>query len=81
MTHTVSRFRHQVQCMIWRNPKLVWNPTTGAAPTNPKSECLFGKLKLILFGEPSLRHVLQNYAPHYHQQSDHQVKDNLIHFM
>ena len=42
-----------------------------------KEECLS---KLILFGEASLRHVLSNYAQHYHQERNHQGKDNLILF-
>ena len=42
-----------------------------------KEECLS---KLILFGEPSLRHVLSNYVRHYHQERNHQGKDNLILF-
>ena len=42
-----------------------------------KEECLS---KLILFGEPSLRHVLSNHVRHYHQERNHQGKDNLILF-
>jgi putative transposase len=42
-----------------------------------KEECLS---KLILFGEPSLRHVLSNYTRHYHEERNHQGKDNLILF-
>jgi transposase InsO family protein len=42
-----------------------------------KEECLS---KLILFGEPSLRHVLSNYVRHYHEERNHQGKDNLILF-
>lgn len=42
-----------------------------------KEECLS---KLILFGEPSLRHVLSHYARHYHEERNHQGKDNLILF-
>ena len=42
-----------------------------------KEECLS---KLILFGEPSLRHVLSHYACHYHEERNHQGKDNLILF-
>ncbi len=42
-----------------------------------KEECLS---KLILFGEPSLRHVLSNYARHYHEERNHQGKDNVILF-
>jgi hypothetical protein len=36
--------------------------------------------KLILFGEPSLRHVLSNYARHYHEERNHQGNDNVILF-
>lgn len=42
-----------------------------------KEECLS---KLILFGEASLRHVLLNYARHYHEERNHQGKDNVILF-
>ncbi len=42
-----------------------------------KEECLS---KLILFGEASLRHVLSNYARHYHEERNHQGKDNVILF-
>ncbi len=42
-----------------------------------KEECLS---KLILFGEPSLRHVLSHYARHYHEERNHQGKDNMILF-
>jgi transposase InsO family protein len=42
-----------------------------------KEECLS---KLILFGEQSLRHVLSNYVRHYHEERNHQGKDNLILF-
>ena len=42
-----------------------------------REECLS---KLILFGEPSLRHVLSNYARHYHAERNHQGKDNVILF-
>jgi hypothetical protein len=42
-----------------------------------KEECLS---KLILFGEASLRHVLSHYARHYHEERNHQGKDNMIPF-
>jgi hypothetical protein len=42
-----------------------------------KEECLS---KLILFGEPSLRHVLSNYARHYHEERNHKGKGNVILF-
>lgn len=42
-----------------------------------KEECLS---KLILFGEASLRHVLSNYARHFHHERDHQGKANVILF-
>jgi transposase InsO family protein len=40
-----------------------------------KEECLS---KLILFGEPTLRHALTHYVQHYHEERNHQGKDNLI---
>ena len=42
-----------------------------------KEECLG---KLILFGEGSLRRALQQYEAHYHQERNHQGKDNLLLF-
>ncbi|MDX1410908.1 MAG: integrase core domain-containing protein, partial [Nitrospirales bacterium] len=32
--------------------------------------------RLILFGEAPLRHILKEYATHYHHQHNHQGKDN-----
>src|SRR5262245_9287427 len=40
-----------------------------------KEECL---TKLILFGEHSLRRVVSNFLEHYHQERNHQGKDNLL---
>jgi hypothetical protein len=42
-----------------------------------KEECLS---KLILLGEGSLRRVLRHYQAHYHQERNHQGKDNLLLF-
>src|SRR5215831_3170619 len=42
-----------------------------------KEECLS---KLILFGEHSLRRVVSDFLEHYHQQRNHQGKDNLLLF-
>ena len=42
-----------------------------------KDECLS---RLILFGEASLRRALQNYLAHYHQERNHQGKDNVLLF-
>lgn len=42
-----------------------------------KEECLS---KLILFGECSLRRVLQQYVVHYHEERNHQGKENRILF-
>lgn len=42
-----------------------------------KEECLS---KLILFGEASLHHTLSNYVRHYHEERNHQGKDNVILF-
>ena len=42
-----------------------------------KEECLS---KMILFGEASLRHVLSNYAHHFHNERNHQGKANVILF-
>jgi transposase InsO family protein len=39
-----------------------------------KEECLS---KLILFGERSLKRTLHHYEIHYHQERNHQGKDNL----
>jgi len=43
-----------------------------------KDECLS---KLILFGEPSLRRALQNYLVHYHEERNHQGKENVLLFL
>jgi putative transposase len=42
-----------------------------------KDECLS---RLILFGESSLRRALQQYIVHYHEERNHQGKDNRILF-
>src|SRR5215831_4431486 len=42
-----------------------------------KQECL---LKLILFGEASLRRALTAFMDHYHQERNHKGKDNLLLF-
>jgi len=36
--------------------------------------------KLILFGERSLRHCLENYVAHFHAERNHQGKDNVMLF-
>jgi putative transposase len=40
-----------------------------------KEECLS---RMILFGEASLRHTLQEYVAHYHQERNHQGKGNVL---
>jgi transposase InsO family protein len=40
-----------------------------------KEECL---ARLILCGEPSLRHALQAYVVHYHHERNHQGKGNVL---
>jgi hypothetical protein len=42
-----------------------------------KEECLS---KLIVFGESSLRRVVSDFLEHYHQERNHQGKDNLLLF-
>jgi hypothetical protein len=42
-----------------------------------KEECLS---KLILFGENSLRRVVSEFLEHYHQERNHQGKDNRLLF-
>ena len=42
-----------------------------------KEECLS---QLILFGEKSLQRVVSNYMAHYHQERNHQGRDNLLLF-
>lgn len=42
-----------------------------------KEECL---RKLIFFSEESLRKALTEYVSHYHQERNHQGKDNLLLF-
>jgi len=36
--------------------------------------------RTILFGEDSLRHVLNEYVDHYHQERNHQGKGNVLLF-
>jgi hypothetical protein len=36
--------------------------------------------RLIVFGEASLRHVLQEYETHYHAERNHQGKGNVLLF-
>jgi len=42
-----------------------------------KEECLS---RLILVGEDSLRRVVNNYLPHYHEERNHQSKGNVLLF-
>jgi putative transposase len=42
-----------------------------------KDECLS---KVILFGERSLRQALSEYVDHYHEERNHQGKDNVLLF-
>ena len=42
-----------------------------------KEECL---TKLILLGEGSLRRALRHYEAHYHEERNHQSKDNQLLF-
>ena len=42
-----------------------------------KEECLS---QLILFGEASLKRALQQYLIHYHEERNHQGKDNKLLF-
>ena len=37
--------------------------------------------RMILFGEDSLRHVLNEYMDHYHQERNHQGKGNVLLFL
>jgi hypothetical protein len=58
-----------------RNPNL--NAHAERWVRSIKEECLS---KLILFGEKSLRRVVSNFLEHYHQERNHQGKDNLLLF-
>jgi hypothetical protein len=42
-----------------------------------KEECLS---KVILFGEPSRRRAIGEYVEHYHQERNHQGRDNVLLF-
>jgi hypothetical protein len=56
------------------------NHTPKGAPfyiASVKEECLE---KLILLGEGSLRRALRHYEAHYHQERNHQGKDNVLLF-
>jgi hypothetical protein len=50
-------------------------PNAGARSV--KEECLS---KLILFGERSLKPALHHYEMYYHQERNHQGKDNMLLF-
>jgi hypothetical protein len=39
-----------------------------------------GELSHFLFGENSLRRVVSDFVEHYHQERNHQGKDNLVLF-
>ena len=58
-----------------RSPKL--NAYAERWVRSAKEECLS---KLILFGEASLRRALTTFMDHYHQERNHQGKDNLLLF-
>ena len=58
-----------------RSPNL--NPYAERWVKSVKDECLS---KLILFGEASLRRALREYLVHYHQERNHQGKDNVLLF-
>ena len=56
------------------------NLTPKGAPfyiASVKEECL---AKLILLGEGSLRRALRHYEAHYHEERNHQGKDNVLLF-
>ena len=48
-----------------------------AVHVSVKEECV---AKLILLGEGSLRRALCHYEAHYHEERNHQGKDNLLLF-
>src|SRR5260370_39085008 len=58
-----------------RNPNL--NSYAERWVRSDKEECLS---RLILFGESSLRRALQKYIVHYHEERNHQGKENRILF-
>src|SRR5260370_19376815 len=49
----------------------------GTLGASVKEECL---AKLILLGEGSLRRALRHYEAHYHEERNHQGKDNVLLF-
>jgi hypothetical protein len=49
----------------------------GALGQSVKKECLS---KVILFGERSLRRALSEYVDHYHEERNHQEKDDVLLF-
>jgi hypothetical protein len=65
----------------WRLPCEVIDFKAGQdcdeAQRSVKEECL---AKLILLGEGSLRRALRHYEAHYHEERNHQGKDNLLLF-
>ena len=53
------------------------NASTERWVRSGKEECLS---RLILFGEASLKHALQEYVEHYHHERNHQGKENVLLF-
>ena len=61
------------QELILRNENLVAKNRIRSVKTELLS-------KMILFGESSLRHCLENYVNHFHAERNHQGKGNVILF-
>jgi putative transposase len=65
---------------IRRRDLATQNHTPKGAPfyiASVKEECL---AKLVLLGESSLRRALRHYEAHYHEERNHQGKDNVLLF-
>ena len=85
MTETVSSVRSFDQIIELGNVKPI--PLPARSPNlnafserwvkSVKEECLS---KLILFGEASLKRALQQYLIHYHEERNHQGKENTLLF-
>src|SRR5262249_2720535 len=65
------------RCEVYANPRSKFESHAERWVRSIKEECLS---KLILLGESPLRSVVSDFLEHYHQERNHQGKDNLLLF-
>ena len=68
---------HPYSNIVRSFPEIALNAYAERWVRSVKEECLS---RLILLGEDSLRHVLNEYVDHYHQERNHQGKGNVLLF-